>query len=452
MKILFGASEIFPYAKTGGLADVAYSLPIALKKDLSITRVMPLYAFMNTKVFTHVDNFTISLNAVHYPIELLQHNKKGVVTYFVKAQHLSQTQHTYGDEKGDYADNALRFGIFSMAIVELALRLGVDMIHLNDWHTALVPLFVKKYDLRIKTLFTIHNLAYQGIFEKDVLELLGIEDRYFNIDALEFYGKVNFLKAGIAFSDTITTVSRVYAKEILTEQFGCGLAGFLELHQKKLFGILNGIDYEMFPPLNDKKVKQKEKKSIIKEFEFSSSDLPFFVMVSRLVEQKGIALLQESMEALLDKRLNLLIVGEGEKGFCKILKGLAKKHNNFVFVEGYNELLSKRVYLAADFLLMPSVFEPCGLNQFIAMNNGVVAIVHRVGGLAESVHEKETTCGRGISYHEQNQKEFLFALERALQLYEEKEKLEAVIDFNLACDFSFNKSAQKYLTLYKALL
>jgi starch synthase len=452
MKVLFASSEIFPYAKTGGLADVAYSLPLALSRDISISRVMPLYAFMDAKSFTHVDNFTITLNAAHYSVEILQHQQKGIITYFVKADLLSQTQHPYGDEKGDYPDNALRFGIFSMAIVELALRLGITIIHLNDWHTALVPLFVKKYELRIKTLFSIHNLAYQGIFEKDVLATLGIEERYFTMDTLEFYGKVNFLKAGIAFSDVITTVSHVYAQEILTAEFGCGLAGFLEFHKKKLFGILNGIDYEMFPQIQTLEEKTNAKQTLCKEFDLKNNARPLFIMVSRLVEQKGIELLTKSMDALLDKELNLFIIGEGEEAFCKVLHAFDKKYANFAFFEGYDEGLSKQAYRSADFLLMPSLFEPCGLNQFIAMNNGAVALVHRVGGLAESVHEKELLCGRGISYHEQNKKEFLYAIERALALYKNDKKLKKIIDFNLACDFSFTKSAKKYLALYKALL
>jgi starch synthase len=452
MKLLFAASEIFPYAKTGGLADVAYSLPLALESDLVVSRIMPFYGFMKQEEFCVYDHFTLTCNEEDYFVEILQKNDRDIVTYFVKTDLLSQREHPYGDANGDYPDNALRFGLFCMAIVELALRLGVDLIHLNDWHTALVPLFIKKYDLKVKTLFTIHNLAYQGIFEKEVLELLGIEERYFTMDSLEFYGKVNFLKAGIAFSDTVTTVSHVYAKEILSEEFGCGLAGFLRFHEKKLVGILNGIDYEIFPPLDDLAKKQKTKKVLIKRFSLQKRSQPLFVMISRLVEQKGVELLQVSLEALLKKELNLLLIGEGEKRFSDFFREMATKYENFAFFDGYKESLSKEAYLAADFLLMPSLFEPCGLNQFIAMNSGTVALVHRVGGLAESIHEKEECCGRGISYHQQNSREFLFSVDRALMLYKDKKQMQNIISFNLECDFSFDKSAKEYLKLYKALL
>ena len=450
MRVLFAASEIFPYAKTGGLADVSYALPLALKKYITISRVMPFYGFMHEDDYTFYDNFTVSLDGGHYSVTVFSKEEKGVVTYFVKAPYLSQTQNLYGDENGDYTNNALRFGIFCMAIIELGIRLGCKLIHLNDWHTALVALFVKEHQLNIKTLFTIHNLAYQGVFEQSVLKILGISENYFNMDALEFYSKVNLLKAGIAYSDMITTVSPTYAREILTKGFGCGLDGFLQKHQKKLVGILNGIDYSVFPPVRDKKIKRKAKADFCKKLGFINPKLPLFIMVSRLVEQKGIDLLIESFEALQKKKINLFILGEGEEKYAQILYEFSEKYNNFSFFQGYDEELSHQAYLASDFLLMPSSFEPCGLNQFIAMNSGSVAVVHEVGGLKDSVHEQKALCGEGIVYNEQNKKEFLYAIERALHLYSKKEKMQKIIDFNLTCDFSFDNSAKKYIKVYKS--
>ncbi len=452
MDVLFVSSEIFPFAKTGGLADVSYSLTEALKEHISISRVMPLYRFMEQTAFESYDNFTVTLDGMHYPVEILVQKEQGLHTYVVKAAHLSQTDSLYGDRNGDYPDNALRFGIFCMAIVELAIRLNVKLIHLNDWHTALVALFVKEYRLNIKTVFTIHNLAYQGIFDAAALETLGISRRYFTMDALEFYGKVNFLKAGIAYSDALTTVSRTYAKEILTVQFGCGLDGFLQRHKGKLTGILNGIDHELYPPLKKRSEKTKAKTALCKKFGFENASLPLFVMISRLVEQKGIDLLIKSFDRLQSKQINIFILGEGEEAYCKALDKLARKYKNFSFYRGYDEALSHQTYLASDFLLMPSVFEPCGLNQLIAMHYGSIPVVHEVGGLKDSVHEGMDLCGKGICYAGQNTKEFVYAVERALILKQNRKKADAVIAFNLQCDFSFDKSAKEYLKLYESLL
>ena len=452
MRVLFAASEIFPYAKTGGLADVAYALPLALKKVVEISRVMPLYGFMNRKSYTLYDNFTVTLRGEHYAVAIYCKEERGIVTYFVHAPYLSETEHLYGDASGDYVDNALRFGIFCMAIVELGIRLNVALIHLNDWHTALVALYVESYALNIKTVFTIHNLAYQGIFEKESLKMLGISRKYFTMETLEFYGKVNFMKAGIAFADAVTTVSPSYAREILTEKFGCGLDGFLKVHDKKITGILNGIDYEMFPPLQKKESKVKTKRLFCERFGFKDLSLPLFVMVSRLVAQKGTELLRDVFKALADEEINLFILGEGEQEYCTFLEEQTEKYNNFAFFQGYDERLSRETYLASDFLLMPSLFEPCGLNQFIAMRQGSIPVVHAVGGLRDSVHEAQAICGRGITYEGQNSKEFLYAVERASLLYEEKKEMELITAFNLACDFSFDKSAQQYYRIYRGLL
>jgi len=452
MSVLFAASEIFPYAKTGGLADVAHSLPLALAKYTAVSRVMPLYDFMPFENFLFYDNFTITLDAEHYGITIYTKKEDGIVTYFVKAPYLSQTQHIYGDENGDYKNNALRFSIFCMAIIELGLRLNTKLIHLNDWHTALVALYIKEHSLNIKTVFTIHNLAYQGIFDKSYLRMLGIESQYFTMEGLEFYAKINLLKAGIAYSDAITTVSPSYAREILTEQFGCGLNGFLQIYKEKLTGILNGIDYEVFQPLQDRSQKKKAKSKFCKKFGFKKRERPLFVMVSRLVAQKGIDLLVASLQQLQEKNMNIFILGEGDKKYTRLLSKLAKKYENFSFYQGYDEALSHQTYLASDFLLMLSLFEPCGLNQFIAMNYASLPVVHEVGGLRDSVHETKAVCGRGITYTEQNQKEFMYAVQRALELYKQKKKMNEIINFNLSCDFSFDKSAKKYLQLYMSVL
>jgi len=397
---------------------------------------------MNAKKFDFYDDFSVSLDGNTYSIQVLTDEKKGVSTYFIKAPFLSDTKKLYGYEKGDYKNNALRFGIFCMAIIQLSLRLNITVIHLNDWHTALVALFVKDLSLGLKTVFTIHNLAYQGLFDAKVLELLGIPSKYFTMESLEFYEKVNFLKAGIAYSDLITTVSPTYAKEILTAEFGCGLDGFLREHQHKLVGILNGIDTTSQYNDNVNFINIKAK--------YKDDTLPLFVMITRLVAQKGIDLLIDSLPFLMQENINLFVLGDGDAHITKKLKELANKYDNFYFFSGYDEKLSHQVYMAADFLLMPSTFEPCGLNQFIAMRYGSIPIVHGVGGLKDSVHENEIKCGRGISYKNQTKQEFVSALKRALALSEQERK--EIIAFNMQCDFSFHKSALKYLKLYKSLV
>jgi len=459
MKILFASSEIFPYAKSGGLADVADSLPKALRDFETVSRVMPFYSFMKKENLTLDWKHEISLGGISFELTFYKSVETNITTYFVQTAFLSDTKNLYGDANGDYANNDLRFGIFCKAIVLLAKKLSVNILHLNDWHTALSSLYVKEEKLNIKTIFTIHNLAYQGVFDKTSLKRLDIKEKYFTIDGLEFYDKLNFLKAGIAYSDGITTVSPTYAKEILTQEFGCGLDGFLQHHKDKLSGILNGLDITVFNPKKDESLyfqydsntiqkKQKNKKTFLKSTTLKGPTIPLIVMVTRLVNQKGIDLVIDSLEALLGKKLNFFIVGEGDSEIVKILDGYSKKYKNFEFINIYDEVLSHNAYAAADFLLMPSKFEPCGLNQMIAMSYGTIPIVHAVGGLKDSIKNGVS----GIVYKRQTKKALLLAVDRSLKLQEDKKKLKEMIVLNMQKDLSFSKSALKYLQLYKKVL
>ncbi|MDD2357629.1 MAG: glycogen/starch synthase [Thiovulaceae bacterium] len=461
MKILFASSEIFPYAKSGGLADVADALPRALSSYTELYRVIPLYGFMSKKDLQLSQSFEVSLGNKKYKINLYTKLQNTLNLFFLEAPLLSETQNLYCDKEGDYVDNDLRFAIFCKAVVALAVNLHVDILHLNDWHTSLCALFAKEQKLALKTVLTIHNLAYQGIFEKETLARLGISEKYFTMDSLEFYGKVNFLKAGIAYSDAVTTVSPSYAKEILTSEFGCGLEGFLTHHKAKLSGILNGINEVVFDPRSDKIIytsyeniegKYQNKVALLKTSKLKDPRKPLFVMITRLVEQKGIDLVLESMEKLLQNKLNLFIIGEGEARFTEQLQTLCLKHENFEFFNGYDEVLSHQLYAAADFLLMPSRFEPCGLNQMIAMRYGTIPIVHATGGLKDSVHEDRSKCGQGILFNKQSKQAFLLALKRALMLKKERKQFEALVSFNMQCDFSFEQSALAYLKIYESFV
>lgn len=462
MRVLFCASEIFPFAKTGGLADVASALPKSLSDKVEINSVMPLYGFMSKeKLQKEILAFSVSLGGIDYAIELYTANNDGIKTYFIDAPLLSATQDLYGDEKGAYTNNDLRFGIFCAAVVELACRLKIDILHLNDWHSALCAFFIKERLLTIKTIFTIHNLAYQGVFEFNALSRLGIDTSYFTTDGLEFYGNINFMKAGIAYSDKITTVSPQYAKEILTKEFGCGLEGFLSLHRKKLSGILNGIDSDFFNPKTDPALvfsydsqtlekKYENKKAFLKTSKLKTPKKPLFVMISRLAYQKGFDFLLLALKPLLKKKLNLLILGDGESSYKKSLEKIASVHENFEFRFGYDEDLSHKIYAAADFLLMPSLYEPCGLNQFIAMRYGTIPIVHAVGGLYDSVHEDSLTCKSGIVFKKPTKKALIDAIERALCL--KYEQISQINHFNMTRELSFHESAKHYLSLYKEIL
>ena len=457
MKILFASSEMYPYAKSGGLADVAASLPKSLAEFVDISTLMPFYSFMKKDDLKMEHSDEINLGGVSYKLKF--YKKNNTATYFVEAPLLSDTQNLYADEFKDYADNDIRFGIFSKAIVVLAKKLEVELLHLNDWHTALSSLYLKEEKSKIKTILTIHNLAYQGLFSRDTLERLSIDKKYFNTDGLEFYDKVNFLKAGIAYSDAITTVSPTYAKEILTQEFGCGLDGFLNYHKGKLYGVLNGIDKTLFNPKTDKylyknydynslEIKQENKKAFLKNSSLKKSKLPLFVMVTRIVEQKGIDLIIESLKKLVSKKLNFLIVGEGSLEFATKLERLSNKYENFEFINIYNEELSHKIYAAADFLLMPSRFEPCGLNQMIAMSYGTLPIVHGVGGLKDSVIDDVD----GIIFKDESKKDLLRAVKRAIKLKKNSEKFNSMRIFAMKKNLSFTKSALKYIEIYKKVL
>ncbi|MDH4944912.1 glycogen synthase [Sulfurimonas sp. C5] len=462
MKVLFAASELLPYVKTGGLADVADALPRALKKYMDISVVIPLYGFLEIESLQEFDRFELELGGILYSIEIYFTLQEGLSVYFIKAPLLSTTKHLYGYNDIDYANNDLRFGIFSAAIVELSLKLKIDLLHLNDWHTALAALFIDQRSLNIKTVFTIHNLAYQGIFSKESCERLGIDPSYFNMDALEFYGQLNSMKGGIAYSDAVTTVSPSYAQEILTDEFGCGLEGFLSYHDDKLSGILNGINTKVFDPANDPYLqecynsttlenKHENKVAFLKTSKLKDPRKTLFVVISRLVEQKGMELLIKVLPDMLEKKINVFVLGEGEELYTSKLNTLASKYSNFDFQNSYDEVLSHKVYAAADFFVMPSLFEPCGLAQMIAMRYGTIPIVHAIGGLKDSVHEEKNRCGRGIVFEKYTKKEFSKAIERALKLKRDSEAFKEAVVFNMECDFSFETGAKSYMKLYESL-
>lgn len=470
MKLLFASAEIYPYAKTGGLADVAQALPNALPQTIEVRSIMPLYDFIDREIFGISPlerSFRVTLGEDVYEITLYHGINRGIETLFVYTPLLCSRPSLYGDARGDYPDNALRFGLFSKALVVVAQMYAVDILHLNDWHTALAALWAREIAPQLRTVFTIHNLAFQGIFPQTVLRELGLNDTYFHPEGIEFWGQMNCMKAGIAYSSSVTTVSPRYAMEILQPEFGCGLDGFLVAHQHKLTGILNGIDTKLFDPEHDPVLSQnysytsfQDKKltkySFCQEQNLAHRDRPLFIFIGRFTHQKGVDLLIDVLPELLKLELNLAILGEGDGALISALQDAAQHHKNLLHLLGYDESLSHRMYAAADFLLMPSSFEPCGLNQLIALRYGTVPIVHRVGGLYDTVKDRSdqdaSPCGQGFAMKTFDPIGLKEVVKRAVRLYKTPKPLERLAKHNMQCDVSFLESAKAYLDHYGVIL
>ncbi len=468
--LLFAASEVYPFAKSGGLADVAHSLPRALIGDYDLQVFMPLYRFVNRERFGIAalgKHFNVVMGEECYPVEIYGCTFEGVEYRFIYSPLLCDRDFLYGPPENGYADNAIRFGIFNYAILALLKESRYDIAHLNDWQCALVPLLIEEDEtVHTKTIFTIHNLAYQGTFKSSAFKALGIADKHFTMDSLEFYGKFNFMKAGIAYADRVTTVSPTYAKEILTSEFGCGLEGFLRIHRNKLVGIVNGIDTEHFSPSEDKALvspyidlrgKAINKRAYLKEISLEGVKKPLLIFIGRFTWQKGMDLLIEALPKIASQECNIAILGEGEVKYHDALKTIADNHNNIHLEFGYDESLSHRMYASADFLLMPSIFEPCGLAQIIAMHYGQMPVVHRVGGLADTVHhykdfDIKTAKGYGILFLKPSAASFLKAIDQALTLYETKAHYNKIVKHNMLCDFSWQESAKSYQKLYENII
>ncbi|MDD2906362.1 MAG: glycogen/starch synthase [Sulfurimonas sp.] len=459
--LLFVSSEVYPFAKSGGLADVAHALPRALNAEYTLEVCMPLYSFVEREKYAiqkRMEHFDISMGGVHYPVEIYGCNYEGIEYRFIDSALLCEREYMYGTPEEGYADNALRFGLFAYAVVALLKEEKQDIVHLNDWQSALVALLIKEdTSIKTKSLFTIHNLAYQGIFAHSYLHALDLDTKHFAMDAIEFYHQISFIKAGIAYADAVTTVSKRYAQEILTPEFGCGLEGFLKHHKNKLSGIINGIDTEHFAPaFSDLKGKAQKKKEYLKEVSLRGVKKPLFVFIGRFTWQKGMDLFLEALESMAAYECNIAILGQGESVYTTKLQELAHVHKNIHLSCTYDESLSLEMYGAADFLLMPSLFEPCGLNQMIAMHYGALPLVHHVGGLKDTVQsykdfDDTKTKAYGIAFKSPNLTAFLGAFEEALELFANKREYNKILKHNMLCDFSWDKSAKVYSKLYKII-
>ncbi len=473
MRVIFIASEGNPYIKTGGLGDVVGSLPKYLKKfGTNISLILPLYKKIKEKNLDldFIDEVEITIDDKLYNFKFYKDKLNfNFDVFFIENDHFFNRDGIYNENNIDYPDNHLRFGLFSLASLKLSVKnLKPDIIHVHDWQTSFVPIYNKIFfNNNIKTILTIHNLAYQGIFDKESIKNLGLPYDLFSIDKLEFYGNVNFLKGGLIFSDFITTVSPTYSKEIQKEDFGFGLEGVLKERREKLIGILNGIDYDYWNPEKDKmiyknynidtfEVKKENKNFLYKELNLNFDlEKPLYSLITRITNQKGIDLVLEIFDKLMKFPINLLILGLGDKDIENKLLDLNKFYKEkFIAIIKFDEELSHKIYASSDFFLMPSRFEPCGLSQMISLRYGTIPIVRSTGGLRDTVIEynENIGCGNGFIFYDYDEIELFDAIKRSIIIFNDKEKLNKIIKIGMNSDFSWDNSSKKYLELYKQIL
>lgn len=474
MKILHVAAESVPFAKTGGLADVVGSLPRELiKQGLDVRVIMPKYRNISSHlkediVFKRMINVPVGWKSQYCGIE--ETTLDGVTFYFIDNEYYFGREGLYG-----YWDEAERFSFFCRGVLEALPSLGFspEIIHCHDWHAGLISLFLKTHFAdnpfykNIRSVCTIHNLNYQGIYPKKVLnELLDLGDEYFTPEGLEFYGQVNFLKAGLVFSDCLTTVSRTYAQEIKDPFYGVNMEGILQRRSQELYGIINGIDYEVYDPMTDPEVffpfrrsTQKKQKNKLKLQDIlnlpQNVDIPVIAFVSRLVEQKGLDLIIEVLDEILEMDVQLVVLGTGECGYEKKLleksRLFPKKMSvNIMFADS----LARKIYAGSDMFLMPSIFEPCGIGQLIALRYGSIPIVRETGGLKDTIQSfnEYTGEGNGFSFSNINAHDMLHTIRRAVYFYHQKKIWTKIVTNAVKADYSWKKSAAEYVELYNKLL
>ncbi|MGQ9672445.1 MAG: glycogen synthase GlgA [Candidatus Aminicenantales bacterium] len=480
MKVVMLSSEVVPYAKTGGLADVVGALPHYLSRaGAEVCVFLPLYQETKKKNFglkKVIGPIKIKWQGQMAPFSVWEDRRDSLIFFFIEKDEYFDRDYLYGTAQGDYPDNGDRFAFFCQASLEALkfLNFRPDIIHGHDWQTAIVLAYLKftygndPFYSSIPSLFTIHNLAYQGIFEREVLSRIGLPEALFNMEGLEFYGQVNFLKAGILYSTAINTVSPRYSQEIQTPEFGYRLDGLLRKRRSHLYGILNGVDYTNWDPATDKFIvghfdavhlagKSECKRDLLWSFSLppESEKEPVVGMVSRLAGQKGFDLLSRAIEEIFDLSINLIVLGTGEEFFQTALQSLQKKHSRrFGLKVAFDEVLAHKIYAGSDIFLIPSRYEPCGLTQMYSLRYGTVPVVRATGGLDDTIEEfdPEKLTGNGFKFHDYEESALLEALERAVGVFQDKEKWRVLMRNAMACDFSWEKSAAEYLRLYQKIV
>lgn len=482
IKCLFVASEVVPYAKTGGLADVAGALPKQLRENgLDIRVVMPYYDQIENKFFEHeshfLTNFNVQLNWRSQGADIY-YDDTFVPTYFIKNETYFNRGQFYG-EHDDYE----RFAFFSKSVLELLKHIDFkpDIIHCNDWQTGPIPLLLNekyKYDSfykDIKSVFTIHNMKFQGVFGKEqVLDVLELSENYATSEALEFHGGLSYMKAGLLYCDQISTVSPTYAEEIKTWEYGCGLNQLLEQKlYNKLCGILNGIDYDTYNPETDPFIYEQydalhlekrklNKKAFQEEYGLEQKDCMMIGIVSRLTDQKGFDLMKQTiediwiMDKIMEMDVQFVLLGTGEIEYEEMFEHFASKYGKRVGIFlRFNEALAQKIYAATDVFLMPSAYEPCGLGQLMAMRYGSVPVVRQTGGLKDTVihYNEETKVGTGFEFVEYSGYWLYKKIQEAYNLYMNKPDDFKQIQLNgMLTSFSWNYSAKIYEEMYRRIM
>jgi starch synthase len=476
MHIAFAASECVPFSKTGGLADVVGALPRALAAlGHQVSVYVPRYR--QTKLAdpqTVVRSITIPFDDKYRFCSVVTAGASaGVRFYFVDYPPYFDREALYGTPAGDYPDNAERFALFSRAVLEASKVLGVPHVfHCHDWQTALVPvmlrtLYAEDPALReVATVFTIHNMGYQGLFPSDTLPLLMLPWDLLTISKMEFFGQVNFLKGALVYSDFITTVSRKYSQEIQTTEYGFGLDGVLHARAATVSGILNGVDYDEWSPQTDKFIvakyspqdlsgKLKCKQDLLHAFGISTAaadaKVPVIGIVSRFAAQKGFDLIAQIMDRLAREEIIMVVLGSGDKLYEEMFQRLNKQFPNKIAAKiAFDNAIAHKIEAGADMFLMPSRYEPCGLNQIYSLKYGTVPIVRATGGLDDTIEpwDARTGKGTGFKFHDYTGEALLATIKQALLAYQDPSSWLTLMRNGMSRDFSWGASAREYGKIY----
>ncbi|MFI5144217.1 MAG: glycogen synthase GlgA [Ignavibacteria bacterium] len=486
LNILFCTSEVTPYSKTGGLADVSNSLPQELNASGHAVRIItPKYGPLDERKLRIYE--IKRLTGIEVPVgdkvyicniksSFVVSPKGKVQVFLIENNELYGQTSPYTDSKTgkDYPNNDDRFIFYNRAVVQVLGLLGwqPDIVHCNDWQTGLIPAYLKTIHSKdplltsVKSVFTIHNLAYQGLFPYSSFVKTGLPDSIYNEDGVEYFDKFSFLKTGLIFSDVITTVSENYAKEITTtNEYGYGFEGVLKKRKKDLHGILNGVDYTVWNPERDKLIpfrfsskelplKRENKKALCTKFKLEyNTEIPILGLISRIAEQKGFDLIEKIMKDLMNENLYFIILGTGDKYYHKFFESWRKKFPKKIGLHlGFSEEIAHLIEAGSDMFLMPSKYEPCGLNQMYSLRYGTIPIVRATGGLADTITEYKAGKGNGFLFEKYEPGAMLLAIKRAIKLYKNREEWVQLVRAAMGYDFSWEVSAKKYIELYRSLI
>ena len=469
MKILFCAAECYPFVKVGGLGDVVYSLPKALvEKGQECSVILPLYERIrqDNRDLELIDEFYISLGYRHQYVGVLKKVMDGINFYFIDNKQYFDRNTVYGEP-----DDGERFTFFSKAVIETIIRhfRDYDVLHAHDWQTAMTIPLVREYIIQLKTVFTIHNLRFQGVYPFSmVFDMLGLPPYYATEEKMLYFGNANYLKAAIVFADKVTTVSPTYLEEIKNEYYGEGLHGLIKQYEYKMVGILNGIDFDTFNPEKDKFLsfeynkkdiegKYKNKIAFQKEMDLPQNEnIPIIGMVSRLTNQKGLDLVNAVIDEILSMNVQFIVLGTGDNMYENNFRGKEYAYRDKMrAIIKYDDYFASKVYASSDLYLMPSQFEPCGLSQMIAMRYGSLPVVRETGGLNDTVkaYNMYTKEGNGFTFKNYNAHEMLFTLQKAVGLYyDNRADFNKLIESAMNEDFSWDKPGEEYIRLYESIL